>query len=158
MPDNDDGILIIPAPKMKPKQAKRVGPAQMPKYTTKHMGMTPAMVHHLSTLGPIPFLLLCCSDLLSEHVQGLFWIAWDAIMAAWPAHPKHKPGRSATPAYHFGIWSLFRLLPPITTGTRQATLSPNRWQVLVPLIDAFLRLVQEHMVPKARQLLMKYAP
>ncbi|KAJ7685268.1 hypothetical protein DFH06DRAFT_1028808 [Mycena polygramma] len=156
--DNDDGILIIPAPKMKPKEAKRVGPAQMPKYTTKRAGMTPAMVDHLSTLGLIPFLLLRCSDVLSEHVQGLFWIAWDAIMAARPAYPKHEPGRSATPAYHFGIWSLFMLRPLITTETRQSTLSPNRQQVLVPLIDAFLRLVQEYMVPKARRLLMKYAP
>ncbi|KAJ7449524.1 hypothetical protein FB451DRAFT_1005218, partial [Mycena latifolia] len=64
-----------------------------------------------------PFLLIRFSDLLSPTVQQLLWDAFQQIVDAKPRYPRAEHGRSATPALHFGIWSLFKNLPEITADS-----------------------------------------
>ncbi|KAJ7328890.1 hypothetical protein DFH08DRAFT_751493 [Mycena albidolilacea] len=155
---SDDKVLIVPAPPLTEEQQGLVGPAQMALYNLKRPGTTSAMVDFLNDVGPIPFLLLRCSNVLSPVIQARFCRAFDGFVAAKPSSLHSEPTRSSKTAYHFGIWSLYLNEPMVTTDTRQPTKSVKEQAVLIPLIDRLLRLVQKHMMPRARRLILRYAP
>ncbi|KAJ7128179.1 hypothetical protein C8R43DRAFT_957662 [Mycena crocata] len=158
--DNNDNILLVSAPKMTPKQAGQVIAGQWPGYLETRVekaGLT-SLTTTLHTLGALPYFLVRCSNVLSEFVQALFWNAWLAFTAAKPKFPPKEPGRSATPAFHFGIWELYKGMPIITYDARAGRETPAKQLILIPLIDRLLSLVKKYLVPPAMRLLGHYAP
>ncbi|KAJ7814762.1 hypothetical protein B0H14DRAFT_3746961 [Mycena olivaceomarginata] len=156
--ESDNNVLIVPSPLLSRDQQALVGPAQMARYNFKRPGVTSSMVDFLNGVGPVPFLLLRCSNVLSPAIQARFYKAFHDFRDAKPATPPCEPTRSSTPAYHFGVWSVFQNEPMLSTDTRQPTKCATQQAILIPLIDKLLRLVQKHMVPRARRIIERHAP
>ncbi|KAJ7170562.1 hypothetical protein C8R43DRAFT_944468 [Mycena crocata] len=147
--ENHVNILLVPTPEMTSKQAGKVIAGQWPSYLescVQKAGLT-LLTTTLETLGALPYLLVRCSNVISEFVQALFWNAWLAFMAAKPKFPSKEHGRSATPAFHFGIWGLYKQLPIITCNARASRKTSAKQLILIPLIDRLLLLQLEIMGP-----------
>ncbi|KAJ7439830.1 hypothetical protein FB451DRAFT_1191906 [Mycena latifolia] len=149
-------ILLVSAPPLESSQEELVSPGQMPKYILPQTVENPGVCASLKKLGPPPILLICFSDLLSPRVQQPLWDAFQQIVNAKPYYPQTEHGHSATPAWHFGIWSLFENLPEVTADSSIPIQAAQSW--LVGLINNFLLLVKFYLVPKARVLLRCYIP
>jgi hypothetical protein len=86
-----------------------------------------------------------------EHTEHLARAA--NIIALCPTYPSDRNGnRSVTPAFHFGIWSLYSPLPSITYDTRRHPLQ------ICCAINRFLKAIAKYLAPHILMLLRFYAP
>ncbi|KAJ7601762.1 hypothetical protein DFH06DRAFT_1116517 [Mycena polygramma] len=158
--DDPCEILLVPAPAFSAENLKKITPCGLPKYLEKRaraVGLS-SVVEDLNEIGPIPFLLLRCTGVISEHIQALFWHAWIEFLAAGgTAFHKRGDTRSDTPGFHFGIWNHYMGYPQITGDTNQTAFKGDPSDVIVWL-NRFLLLIKNHLVPKARAILQEYAP
>jgi hypothetical protein len=100
-----------------------------------------------------PYMILRLVSIVPEWVQLALLDAWDQVKATSPRHYiKSEEARSATPAYHFGIWEVTALAPYITRESKDQTANA------ILAIDKLLRLVKELVVPKMISMIKEYLP
>ncbi|KAJ7149517.1 hypothetical protein C8R43DRAFT_951989 [Mycena crocata] len=125
--EDDNDIVLIPSPALKPEQAACFGPTGMPKYTLKKMH--PETKASLESLGPPPYLGIRYSQVVSPSVQNKLWAAWKLLVALGVRFPPAELARSSSPALHFGVWELYKLLPIITATVAVGPLQCTRYNV-----------------------------
>ena len=100
-----------------------------------------------------PYLMLRLVSIVSERKQSELLAAWDQVQATSPRHYiKREEARSATPAYHFGVWEVTARAPYITRETKDQTADA------ILAIDKLLKLVKEQVVPKIISMMKEYLP
>ena len=100
-----------------------------------------------------PYLILRCVSLISPRTQALLLAAWDCVKSVKPRqYIKGEQGRSATPAYHWGVWEATSLRPFVTRETRDQSVEA------IAAIDQLLNLVRQRVVPKAIEMIRHYLP
>jgi len=113
---------------------------------------TPAPTLALDSDHP-PYLMLRLVTIVSKRKQLELLAAWDRLKATSPRHYiKSEEARSATPAYHFGIWEVTARAPYITRESKDQTAEA------VVAIDNLLGLVKEQVVPKIISMMKEYLP
>ncbi|KAJ7605397.1 hypothetical protein DFH06DRAFT_1347699 [Mycena polygramma] len=154
-------ILLVPMPKLSEENLEELSPSSMPK-SLEERALQAGLAYvteALNDMGPVPFLLMRCTGVLSEAVQAILWQAWRNFVAAGgKASNKKEEGRSVTPGYHFGIWSHYSSKPFISADSRQMEAAEKDRPRLILLLDIFLELIKRYLVPKVRALLAHYAP
>ncbi|KAJ7159806.1 hypothetical protein C8R43DRAFT_1063909 [Mycena crocata] len=154
--EDDNDIVLIPSPELTPEQAACFAPAGMPKYTLKKMH--PEMKTSLELFGPPPYLGIRFSQVISPSAQNKLWAAYKLLVSLGVQFPPAELARSSSPALHFGVWELYKLMPIITGDSRQEGLpEPQRSQVIAA-IDALLQLFKDLVLPKAKRLLAQHVP
>ena len=100
-----------------------------------------------------PYLILRCVSVISARTQEQLLAAWDRVKTVKPRqYIKREHGRSATPAYHWGVWEASSLRPFITRETRDQSVEA------IAAIDQLLNLVRQRVVPKAVEMIRHYLP
>jgi hypothetical protein len=99
------------------------------------------------------YLLLRLDSLISWKNQGDILAAWDELQVTTPRHLiKREEARSATPAYHWGVWEATAPRPYITSESHRQT--PEA----ILAIDKLLRLVKKFVIPKVIKTTKEYLP
>ena len=97
--------------------------------------------------------MLRCISVISPRTQARLLAAWDDVQNVSPRHHiRQEQARSATPAYHWGVWEGSSLQPFITCESRIQSLEA------IAAIDQLLSLVGGLVVPKVIQMTRHYLP
>lgn len=113
---------------------------------------TPAS-HLVSDPNHPPYLMLRLVSIVSIWKQSELLAAWDQVKATSPRHYiKSEEARSATPAYHFGVWEVTARAPYITRESKDQKANA------ILAIDRLLRLVKEQVVLKIISMMKEYLP
>jgi hypothetical protein len=100
-----------------------------------------------------PYLMLRLVSIVSRRKQSELLAAWDKVKVSSPKHYiKREAARSATPAYHFGVWEVTAPAPYITQESKDQTADA------LLAIDKLLGLVKEQVVPKIISMMKEYLP
>lgn len=106
----------------------------------------------LDPLHP-PYLAVRFHDVLKLPARMALLDAWDALHFLNVKYPKPEPQRSkASPALHLGVWETYRMLPIVTSNSR------DQPREVISAMDDFLSLVGQLIAPKIRNLLRQYFP
>ncbi|KAG1860556.1 hypothetical protein C8R48DRAFT_673767 [Suillus tomentosus] len=85
-----------------------------------------------------PFIIMRFEHLITADEQHRLWFRWDQLLAAKPAHLlKHDKNRSASEAWHLGVWEI--------TESIEA-------------IDVLLRFIKTLIAPKISGVFQEHAP
>jgi hypothetical protein len=89
--------------------------------------------------------------IFNERFRDCLLSAWEELQKANPVHmPKDDSNYSKTPAFHFGMWELYKLEPKITVE------SCDQKPPAIAAIDKLLLLIADFLVPKVKSLLQRY--
>jgi hypothetical protein len=100
-----------------------------------------------------PFIGIRVDKALGKATQAYLLRKFDAVLRAGVPHLLGRDGnRSSTPAWHFGVWSIYRKTPIITRETR-----PND-PMKQAAINGLLTAIQVVIAPLIGDLLKRYAP
>jgi hypothetical protein len=109
---------------------------------------TPQWIIEKTTADTTPFpdfLVKRTGPLFSESTNQLLLRAYKELLATNPKHSEtDNEGRSATLAFHFGVWEPFTMAPAVTRDSSES------FQTAATIVahDKFLGLLKKHVVHK----------
>ncbi|KAG2110900.1 uncharacterized protein F5147DRAFT_574195 [Suillus discolor] len=91
--------------------------------------------------------------LITAEEQHRLWFQWDQLLAAKPAHLlKCDKNRSASEAWHLGVWEITGKKPRLTSET--ASQMPEA----IEAIDVLLRFIKTYIAPKISGVFQEHTP